>query len=201
MGGGVKSASFKGSPPITWAGEIAEDPAMQQKRDFDTGDPVTWADGNPRMMLRVIIQTDDRDPQVADDDGKRALYLEGGKAFAVRDAVRAAGATKLERGGWLSLTYTHDDEARRKNTRFNAPKAFKAEYRPPAPQATADPWGAVGAGGAPATPASVPTTSATGASTDRLVAFLREKGLNGPLPQDPAALLMLARSYDPTFEA
>lgn len=132
MGGGVKSFSFNGSPPITATGTVAEQPSMLQKRDFEDGTPLSWADGSPRMMMKVVVATDQRLDQ--EDDGKRALYLENRKAFAVRDAVRTAGASKLEVGGTLSLTYTSDDLAAKKGN-LAAPKNFTATYTAPDPLA------------------------------------------------------------------
>lgn len=133
MGGGVKSFSFAGTAPITAAGTICEPPSKMQKRNFDTGEPEVWNDGQPRIMMKVVIQTDQRDPSNPDDDGKRALYLENRKAFAVRDACKAVGANRgPEVGGYLTLTYTGDDLAAKKG-RGLPPKNFSATYQPPNP--------------------------------------------------------------------
>ena len=133
-GAAVHSASFKGMPPITHMGEIVEDPELVQQRDFDTNDPLTWPDGRPKMMLKVVIQTDQRDPQDPDDDGKRGLYLRFRMKDAVQEAIKKAGQKGApKRGGWLSLTYYADDVAAKKG-RNEPPKLYRAEYRPP------DPW-------------------------------------------------------------
>lgn len=132
MGGGYKSATFKGEPPISWEGEVIEEPSLVQKRDYDSGDLLFWPDGNPRMQMVVVVQTDVRDPQIPDDDGIRAHYLDGSKARAVRDAVRAAGADRIDVGGRLTLTYTHDGH-NAKGPKFNPPKQFSAVWAPPNP--------------------------------------------------------------------
>jgi hypothetical protein len=133
-GSAVPSASFNGPPPITWAGRIVDDPVLVQKRDFDDGTPLTWPDGRPKQLLQVNIQTDVRDPNIPDDDGKRALYLEFRKKDAVQDAIKRAGQKGApKKDGWVSLTYTSDDLAAKKGK--NAPpKNFYSEYRAP------DPW-------------------------------------------------------------
>lgn len=136
MGGGTKSASFDGAPPITNAGQIVAEPTLIQKRDFDTGDALFWQDGRPKMLMQVNLATDQRDPADPEDDGTRAIYLEFRKAQAVRDAVRKVGSTKLEVGGYLALTYVSDDHAARKG-KGNAPKNYTAEYRQPDPFAAA----------------------------------------------------------------
>ncbi len=133
-GTAVPSASFNGPAPITWAGQITAPPELIQKRDFDDGTPLFWPDGRPKQLLQVNIQTDQRDPSIPDDDGKRALYLEFRKKDAVQEAIKAAGQKGApKQGGWLSLTYTGDDHAAKKGK--NAPpKMYTAQYKAP------DPW-------------------------------------------------------------
>jgi hypothetical protein len=148
-GAGVHSASFKGMPPITHAGEVTEPPELVQQRDFDTNEPLFWPDGRQKMMLKVIIQTDQRDPQDPDDDGKRALYLRYKMKDAVQEAIKRAGAKGApKQGGWLSLTYYADDLAAKRG-RNEPPKLYKAEYRPPDPWAgDQDGWGGAQPAGA-----------------------------------------------------
>lgn len=192
MGGSVKSFSFKGQPPITATGVVCEPPSKMQKRDFKTGEPVFWGDGQPRIMMKIVLQTTDRDPQNPDDDGKRAIYLEGRKAFAVRDACKAVGANRgPEVGGTLSLTYTHDDVAAKKGNN-EAPKDFKATYQPgnPLDQVVAPQQGGWGAIQGP--PAAVshaqPFNQPAAASAVDAVAFLASKGISIPDPVQAAAV-------------
>jgi hypothetical protein len=106
---------------------------MQQQRDFTTQAPMTWDDGRPRMQLRIVIATDLRDND--EDDGSRAVYVKGQLQQAVRDAVRTAGASKIEIGGTLAVRYDSDGEPPKKG--LNAPKQYKAKYEAPVAQTTA----------------------------------------------------------------
>jgi hypothetical protein len=130
LGGGTKSASFKGNPPITYSGPIVAEPKVSQQTDYDTYEPLTWPNGDPRLQLVVQIQTDERDPSDQADDGVRALYLKANSQKAVAAAVRASGAQGLAVGGVLSLTYTGDDTAAQKG-RLAPPKLYTATYTPP----------------------------------------------------------------------
>ncbi|MFT2016324.1 hypothetical protein ACMA1D_10840 [Streptomyces sp. 796.1] len=186
---------------------------MIQKRDFDSGEPVFWNDGRPKMLMQVNIQTEARDPADPDDDGVRALYLEYKKAYAVRDAVKASGARAVEPGGVLALTYTGDDHAAARG-RGKPPKNYSATYQPPAPgQGGADPWESVtgqppgppiGAGYAPpatptpppaTVPAAAPAPAPAPAAGDPLQDFLRAQGLDPAQMPDRATGLTVARAY------
>jgi len=130
---GVPSAKFP-TVGTTVTGTIVREPELQQQTDFDTGEPLTWPDGRPRMQVRVILQTDERDPQIPGDNGERAIYIKGNLQKAVAQAVRAAGANRLEVGGKLSVTYSSDGVAQ---GRKNPPKLYSAKYEPPDPLAAA----------------------------------------------------------------
>ncbi|MFB7219374.1 hypothetical protein [Streptomyces sp. NPDC056227] len=144
-GGGAPSASFP-TPGTKIGGTITEQPTVQQQRDLD-GKPKFWDDGNPQMQLVVTIQTEQRDPSIEDDDGRRRLFVKGQMKNAVADAVRAAGAPGLQVGGTLDVAYTHDGVPKRG---FNAPKQYAARYTPVAANLlnsgatqgapVADPW-------------------------------------------------------------
>lgn len=128
-GGGAPSAKFD-TRGVTVAGRITEPPAVQQQRDIQTGEKKFWNDGNPMMQLVVTVQTDRRDPGVPDDDGRRRLFVKGQMKQAIQDAVKLSGARSLEVGGHLSVTYTHDGEAKQRG--FSPPKQYRAEYTPAA---------------------------------------------------------------------
>lgn len=132
MGGGIPSAKFD-AIGTTVAGDITEEPTIQQQRNFDTGEPEFWTDGNPKYMLVVNIHTAMRDPDVDNDDGTRGLYVRANLQKAIRDAVRLAGADRLQVGGHLTITYTGDGTPPRKGA--NAPKLYTAVYKPPQQQA------------------------------------------------------------------
>ncbi|WP_192809767.1 hypothetical protein [Actinomadura rudentiformis] len=154
MSGGVTSAKFP-AVGTTVTGTITTEPEVRQQTDIQTGTPKTWGDGSPRMQLVVILATSERDPEIPDDDGERAVYIKANMQKAVRDAVRKAGANGLAVGGTLSITYSGDGQA--KGAGFNPPKLFTAAYQPPAnaaaneflngngqqatPNGQPDPWG------------------------------------------------------------
>ncbi|UVD40925.1 hypothetical protein [Mycobacterium phage Kashi_VT1] len=132
-GGGVPSGKF-GSPGDTVGGVIAVEPEQRQQTDYKTGDLLTWKDGSPRMQLVVTVQTDLRDPEIEDDDGKRRLFVKGEMRKAVQKAVIAAGARGLDVGGELHVTYTGDGD---KKGNLDPPKLYSATYKKPAPGAAA----------------------------------------------------------------
>lgn len=130
MGGGAPAAKFHTIGTIV-RGEILET-ATSQITDYTTGEPKVWKDGSPRMQAILTIQTDQRDPEIVDDDGKRRLFVASrSMKDAVRDAVTAAGKRQLELGGKIAIQYTGDGE----NAGGIPPKLYKAEYKPPVPGA------------------------------------------------------------------
>lgn len=128
-GGGAPTAKFP-VPQTTVGGRITERPTVEQQRDISTGDKKFWSDGNPMMQLVVTVQTDERDPQLDEDDGRRRIFVKGQMKNAIADAVRAAGARGLEVGGTLAVTYSHDGQASQRG--FNPPKQYTARYTPAA---------------------------------------------------------------------
>lgn len=129
MGGGVPSASFQAIGAAI-AGVICEPPPfLQQQRDYTTNEPKVWDDGNPMMHLVVTLQTDEIDPAIEDDDGRRRIYVKNNMRRAVADAVRKGKAKQLEVGGHLSVTYTANGEPTKKG--MQAPKLYEAIYSPP----------------------------------------------------------------------
>jgi len=151
-GGGAPTAKFP-TPGTVVGGRITEQPTVEQQRDIQTGEKKFWADGNPMMQLVVTVQTDQRDPSIEDDDGRRRIFVKGQMKNAVADAVRAAGAKGLEVGGTLHVRYTHDGTPKQRG--FSAPKQYAAKYIPaaqselaapapapaaPTPAPAGDPW-------------------------------------------------------------
>jgi len=128
LGSGVPSAKFD-TIGKTVAGRITEQPEVRQQTDFDTGGPKTWDNGDPMMQLVVTLATDERDPDIEDDDGTRRLYVKGNMQQAVAAAVRGA-RSKLEIGGRLSVTYTGDDEPKKRG--MSGAKRYTASYTPAA---------------------------------------------------------------------
>lgn len=116
--------------------------SLQQQRDYDTGAPLTWDDGSPKMQMVVELATDARgtfdsegNPQdVSNDDGARMLYVKANLQRAIKQAVRASGS-KFEAGGLLTVTRIKD--AAKSNPRFKAPYDFEASYTPASQNARA----------------------------------------------------------------
>ncbi len=125
-GGGYPTVSFEVGTLVK--GEIL-DLTVQQQRDFATGLPKTWPDGNPMEQLVIAIQTDLRDPSIEDDDGKRRIFIDNKrKREAVAAAKKASGA-KLARGGMIAMKCTGEEPS--KTPGFRAAKTYVAQYRPP----------------------------------------------------------------------
>lgn len=103
--------------------------AVRQVRDFQSGTPETWDDGNPKQQVVISVQTDLRED--GDDDGIRSIYIKwwGQPKQAFQDALRAAKAKDIDTGGQFAAQYTGDGEKPRAG--FSAPKLFAFEYRPP----------------------------------------------------------------------
>lgn len=137
FGGGAKAFAFEQlGDKVT--GEIK---AMkkQQQTDMQSGEPSFWNNGEPKMMLRIELQTDLQDTE--EDEGMRSVYLRGGNftaakgsgtssLLAVKDAVRRSGsANGIELGGILTMEYTGMGQAANKG--FTPPKLYTASYRAP----------------------------------------------------------------------
>jgi hypothetical protein len=176
-GGGAPSAKFGGFG-VTVGGRITEPAQVQQQRDVQTGEKKFWKDGNPMMQLVVTVQTDQRDPSIPDDDGRRRLFVKGQMKTAIQDAVKQAGTRGLEVGGHLQVTYTHDGP--KSNPAFSAPKQYRAQYTPAAAAElhAPDPYAALGA-----PPAAAPAPMVPGFTAEQIAAAQR----------DPAQAALLAQ--------
>lgn len=126
MSAGVPSAKF---PEIgaTVSGRIIKKPVVQQMRDFETNEPLTYEDGNPKQQIVITLETNLSEDD--DDDGVRNLYAKAQMQAAIRAAVRKSGARGLEVGGQLTVTYHADRPSQ--NRRMKPTKLFKAAYIPP----------------------------------------------------------------------
>lgn len=137
MGSGGKAFPFEGMGD-TVSGVIME-MKKQQQTDLETGEPLFWNNGDPRMMLVVSLQTELQEDD--DDDGVRRVFLRGGNYIAasgkgaaslvaVKDAVKRSGAPDgIQPGGKLTLAYTGQSKPAAKG--MNAAKLYSASYQPP----------------------------------------------------------------------
>jgi diaminopimelate epimerase len=122
----------------TVSGVIIEMKKTQQT-DMDTGKPTFWDNGDPKMMLRITLQTDLQTDD--DDEGVRSVYLRGGNytaasgkgtssLVAVKDAVRRSGSAEgIQPGGKLTLQYSGN--AAKTNKAYNPAKLYVANYEAP----------------------------------------------------------------------
>lgn len=121
------SVSFANVPVgYTVTGTIVEAPVLLPTKNFETGQPKTWEDGNPVMAAVTVIEVDGE---------KRAIWAQ--KPSAMFAAIQAAQETggRLAVGGTLALQYT-GETPNLKNPRLNPIKQYRAQYTPPNPFAT-----------------------------------------------------------------
>lgn len=138
MGSGVPSCSF---PEIgaKHEGYIAA-VEMGQQRDPKDNSPKVWDDGSPMMQMIITLNTNERDPQIENDNGVRKLYVASkGMREALAAAVKLTGAGGVAIGGWLGMKFIREGE--RTNRAFNPPKEYAARYEPPTVSVDDDGYG------------------------------------------------------------
>lgn len=113
----------------TVTGQIL-DAEVRQSRDFDDNKLEFWDDNSPVLQLVINIQTDE-EPQDADDDGVRSIYVKwwGASRKALLKAVKDAGATDLEAGATFTASYIGDGE--QPDKKKSAPKLYAYGYQAP----------------------------------------------------------------------
>jgi hypothetical protein len=111
-------------------GTISGKYTERQATEFGTSKLKFYSDGREWMMAVVPLQTNDRDPMNARDDGKRTLYVD---KISMRDAIitafKNAGADDLEVGATLTVQYVADEPSDRG---LHPSKMFSAQYVRPA---------------------------------------------------------------------
>lgn len=127
-GGGAPSVKFP-SIGTTNGGYISKPPVVTQQTTMTGNEPMFWDDGQPKWQIEVTVLTDERDPEITDDDGSRRIYVKGLMMSAVQDALGDAGADDLEAGGTLFVTYVGDKPSKTRG--FNPAKVFEAKYTSP----------------------------------------------------------------------
>lgn len=178
MGGGGGAAWKFDEPGTTRTGTIAAPPVARQEREYDPnnpggGDLKFFPSGDPIMGIVVEVDTAERDPSNTEDQGRRTFYVEGRYIKeAVRGAVRAAGASGLEVGGQITVTFTHRDDPMDKRSR----KYWDVKYVPAGNAAL------MGAGQPQAAPPAAPAPQAPAAPAQESAQAA------APAGPDPAAL-------------
>ena len=126
------------TPGDTHTGTITEVSDARQATEFGSNEPAYWdrEKTRPKMQVAVTLDTAERDPQDANDTGKRTLWVvEDGRSgsilSAIRQAVHQAGAGTIDIGGQLTVTFSGFDPNSKNPA--NPRKIYAASYVPPAP--------------------------------------------------------------------
>lgn len=142
-----------------------------QVQKYGTNDLDFWPDGQPKMQVIIVLETDEEED--GDDDGMRSLYIASTRQKrALLNALRLGGSKEPDEGGTLTMTYTGNDP-KSKNP-ANPAKMYSAEWVKP----TAKPFNAGLGHDAAAAKASVPAAVSTpvqslpAAPDDRLASLI-----------------------------
>lgn len=91
-----------------------------QVRNYESGEPEFWEDGNPKLQIVVTLATTYGDG--VEDDGERKVYLFGQKLQAAKAALKEAGLQKLEIGSSFTITYSGTKPS--SNKKYNDVKLY-----------------------------------------------------------------------------
>ena len=150
------------NPGDTHTGTITEVSDARQATEYGSNELAYWDKERtrPKMQVAVTLDTAERDPQDANDTGKRTLWVvEDGRSgsilSAIRQAVHQAGAGTIDIGGQLTVAFSGFDPSSKNPA--NPRKIYAASYVPPAPA------GGMFTSQAPAQPAAAPAAPAPAA--------------------------------------
>lgn len=119
----VPSLSFRDAPVgASVRCRVLEFPTEAQSRDFDTGKPATWDNGDPKMA--IVTRVDVNGTQYAIWAVRPSAMFN-----AIAEAQQRAGRL-IDANGWLTITYT-GDKADPQQPHKNPAKQYHAEYEPP----------------------------------------------------------------------
>lgn len=120
VGKSIPSISFKDAKiGDSFTGTIT-DLETAQVRNYESGEPEFWEDGNPKLQIVVTLATDYSDN--AEDDGQRKVYLFGQKLQAAKAALKEAGLDKLEKGSKFTIAYAGEKPS--SNKKYNNVKLY-----------------------------------------------------------------------------
>lgn len=99
-----------------------------------TGETQTDKNGNPKQQIIYTLQTDERDPEIEDDDGKRRVFAKWAIQKAISTCLSDAGLARvgLQEGGMLTITHTGTTKASQRG--YSDIKLYEASYSPPPPR-------------------------------------------------------------------
>lgn len=109
----------------TITGEII-DVKRRQETVFGSGEPAEWPNGDPKLQAVFVLQTDERDPDLDDDNGQRNLVvnLYTGQRRALIAGCKAAGIEEPTIG--MRMTAAWEDGA----GTAASPRLFRYEFAP-----------------------------------------------------------------------
>jgi hypothetical protein len=102
LGGGAPSVSFKNIGDVIEGPVVAKDAVHKQK--FGTGEK-DYKDGNPVWQVVLTLQTNLRDPERYDDDGKRRIFFSPQMKQELGKALKAHGAKALPLGAIVRIRF------------------------------------------------------------------------------------------------
>lgn len=117
------------------AGYVTAKPRKTEQRDVD-GKPKTFDDGTVRMQVLIELKTNERSPDIVDDDGSRTLWCKWEIQKAVSQAMIDAGVRRIEVGGYLEVGRSHDLPPAKRG--YKPTQTFVAKYTPPSQVAADD---------------------------------------------------------------
>lgn len=118
------SVSFKDTPVGTsYTLKVVEAPQMVQARDYESGQPAFWGDGNPKMtVVTTVVDT-------ATGEEKSLWAAKPSALFrALGDAQKSTGQ-QIAPGGTLVVTFS-GEKPNEKNPRLNPQKLYTVTYTP-----------------------------------------------------------------------
>lgn len=197
------------NPGDTHTGTITEVSDARQATEYGSNELAYWDKERtrPKMQVAVTLDTAERDPQDANDTGKRTLWVvEDGRSgsilSAIRQAVHQAGAGTIDIGGQLTVTFSGFDPNSKNPA--NPRKIYAAAYVPPAPaggmftsQAPAQPVAAP----APAAPAPAPAAPAQPVAPAPAAQPVAAPATPAPVPAVPDAVRQAVTALIATGQA
>lgn len=129
-----------------------------------TGEIQTDKNGNPKQQIIYTLQTDERDPEIEDDDGKRRIFAKWAIQRAISTCLAESGLAKvgLQEGGTLSIKFSGTQKASQRG--YSDIKLYEASYTAPPPRTLAS-----GVGTEDAAPAAAAPAAPAGEFTDQQI--------------------------------
>lgn len=102
-----------------------------------TGEVQTDKNGNPKQQIIYTLQTDERDPEIEDDDGKRRVFAKWAIQRAISTCLAESGLAKvgLQEGGTLTIKFSGTQKASQRG--YSDIKLYEASYTAPPPRTLA----------------------------------------------------------------